>query len=36
MNTPLMIVTVIILVVFVQLIQLFGSAISRKLRAHQG
>ena len=36
MNTPLMIVTVIILVVFVQLIQLLGSAISRKLRAHQG
>ena len=36
MNTPLMILTVIILVVIVQLIQLLGSAISRKLRAHQG
>ena len=35
MNTPLMILTVIILVVIVQLIQLLGSAISRKLRAHQ-
>ena len=35
MNTPLMILTVIILVVIVQLIQLLGSAVSRRLRAHQ-
>ena len=35
MNTPLMIMTVIILVVIVQLIQLLGGAISAKLRAHQ-
>ena len=35
MNTPLMILTVVILVVFVQLIQLLGNAISRKLRAHK-
>ena len=35
MNTPLMILTVIILVAFVQLIQLLGGAISRKLRAHR-
>ena len=35
MNTPLMILTVIILVIFVQLIQLLGGAISRKLRAHR-
>ena len=35
MNTPLMILTVVILIVFVQLIQLLGSAVSRKLRAHQ-
>ena len=35
MNTPLMILTVIILVVIVQLIQLLGGAISAKLRAHQ-
>ncbi|MER2054461.1 MAG: methionine ABC transporter permease [Clostridia bacterium] len=35
MNTPLMILTVIILVVIVQLIQLLGGAISAKLREHQ-
>ena len=35
MNTPLMILTVVILVVFVQLIQLLGNLISRKLRAHK-
>ena len=35
MNTPLMILTVIILIVIVQLIQLLGGAISAKLRAHQ-
>lgn len=35
MNTPLMIFTVVLLIVFVQLIQLLGSAVARKLRAHQ-
>ena len=35
MNTPLMVLTVVILVVFVQLIQLLGNLISRKLRAHK-
>ena len=35
MNTPLMILTVIILVILVQAIQLLGSVISGKLRAHQ-
>ncbi|MDO5143187.1 MAG: methionine ABC transporter permease [bacterium] len=35
MNTPLMILTVVILVIFVQLIQLMGNLISRKLRAHR-
>ena len=35
MNTPLMILTVIILIVIVQLSQLLGGAISAKLRAHQ-
>ena len=35
MNTPLMILTVVILVIFVQLIQFLGGAISRKLRAHR-
>ena len=35
MNTPLMILTVIILVVIVQLIQLLGGVISAKLREHQ-
>ena len=35
MNTPLMILTVVILVAFVQLIQLLGNMISRKLRAHK-
>ena len=35
MNTPLMILTVVILVVIVQLIQLLGGAISAKLREHQ-
>lgn len=34
MNTPLMIVTVIILVVFVQLIQTFGNYFSSKIRKH--
>ncbi|MGN0772705.1 MAG: methionine ABC transporter permease [Candidatus Ventricola sp.] len=35
MNTPLMILTVVILVAFVQMIQLLGNMISRKLRAHR-
>jgi len=35
MNTPLMILTVIILVLIVQLIQLLGSRIARRLRAHR-
>lgn len=35
MNTPLMILTVVILVAFVQIIQLLGNTISRKLRAHR-
>ena len=35
MNTPLMILTVIILVVLVQLLQLAGNAISKKLREHK-
>jgi D-methionine transport system permease protein len=34
MNTPLMVVTVIILVVFVQLIQTLGNYLSRKIRRH--
>ena len=34
MNTPLMVVTVIILVVFVQFIQTFGNYLSRKIRKH--
>lgn len=35
MNTPLMILTVIILVVLVQLLQLSGNAVSRKMREHK-
>jgi len=35
MNTPLMILTVVILVILVQLIQLLGSFLSRRLRAHR-
>ena len=35
MNTPLMILTVIILVVMVQLLQLLGNTLSRKLREHK-
>ena len=35
MNTPLMLLTVIILVVLVQLLQLAGNAISKKLREHK-
>lgn len=35
MNTPLMILTVIILVVLVQLLQLLGNTLSRKLREHR-
>ena len=35
MNTPLMILTVIILVIFVQLVQLLGSRIARRLRSHR-
>jgi D-methionine transport system permease protein len=35
MNTALMILTVVILIVIVQLIQLLGSFISGRLRAHQ-
>lgn len=34
MNTPLMVVTVIILVLFVQLIQTFGNHFSKKMRKH--
>jgi D-methionine transport system permease protein len=34
MNTPLMVVTVIILVVFVQLIQTIGNYFSNKIRKH--
>lgn len=33
-NTPLMIFTVIVLVVFVQLLQVFGNFLSRRLREH--
>ena len=35
MNTPLMIFTVVVLVVFVQILQLAGNTISRKLRQHR-
>ena len=35
MNTPLMIFTVVVLVVFVQILQLAGNIISRKLRQHR-
>ena len=35
MNTPLMILTVVILVVLVQLLQIFGNTISGKLRQHK-
>ena len=35
LNTPLMLLTVIILVVLVQLLQLLGNTISRKLREHR-
>lgn len=35
MNTPLMILTVIILVILVQLLQLTGSHLSRRLREHR-
>ena len=35
MNTPLMILTVIILVVLVQFLQLLGNTMSRKLREHK-
>mgnify|MGYP002244761818 CR=1 FL=1 len=35
MNTPLMIFTVVVLVVFVQILQLAGNTISRKLRQHK-
>lgn len=35
MNTPLMILTVIILVVMVQLLQLLGNTLSRRLREHK-
>lgn len=35
MNTPLMILTVVILVVLVQLLQLFGNTLSGKLREHK-
>lgn len=34
-NTPLMILTVVILVVLVQLLQLIGNTLSRKLREHR-
>jgi D-methionine transport system permease protein len=35
MNTPLMILTVVILVILVQSLQLLGNTISRKLREHR-
>lgn len=35
LNTPLMLLTVIILVALVQLLQLLGNTISRKLREHR-
>lgn len=35
MNTPLMILTVIVLIILVQAVQLLGSFISRKLRQHK-
>ena len=35
MNTPLMILTVVILVVLVQLLQILGNTISGKLRQHK-
>ena len=35
MNTPLMILTVIILVIFVQLVQFTGNRIARRLRSHK-
>ena len=35
MNTPLMIFTVVVLVIFVQILQLAGNTISRKLRQHR-
>ena len=35
MNTPLMIFTVVVLVIFVQILQFAGNTISRKLRQHK-
>ena len=35
MNTPLMIVTVIVLVILVQLLQMAGNRVSRRLREHR-
>lgn len=35
MNTPLMILTVVLLILFVQLIQLIGNRLSRRLREHR-
>ncbi len=35
LNTPLMLLTVVILVVLVQLLQLLGNTVSRKLREHR-
>lgn len=35
MNTPLMIFTVVILVILVQLLQMAGNAVSRRLREHK-
>jgi D-methionine transport system permease protein len=34
-NTPLMVATVVVLILFVQLIQTFGNFLSRKARTHQ-
>jgi len=34
-NTPLMVVTVIVLIIFVQFIQTFGNYLSRKIRNHE-
>ena len=35
MNTPLMILTVILLILFVQLLQFIGNRLSRRLREHR-
>ena len=35
MNTPLMILTVVVLIILVQTVQLLGNFFSRKLRQHK-